>query len=95
MNPVTEYINVESRTVSEASQLQPADGQNLEPTSENSSNVHAENLVSDGANVTLEHHLSRLQQEINIEEEALCSLREDLATKNYHLKTLRMTLKEV
>lgn len=95
MNPVTEYINVETRTVSEASQLQPADGQTLGPTSENSSKVHTEALVSDGAKVTLEHRLARLQQEISNEEEALFSLREDMATKDHHLKTLRMTLKEV
>src|SRR6218665_198623 len=95
MNPVTEYINVDTGTVSETSQLLPPTDQNFGATSENSGKVHAETLAPDGVNVALEHRLTRLQQEINREEEALCSLREDLATKNHHLKTLRMTLKEV
>lgn len=55
----------------------------------------SDNIESSGVEVASDAQLARLERRIAAEEEALNFLRDDLSSKDQHLKTLRMTLREL
>lgn len=96
-----EFLGKEVQTEADALRPRPHSGHTLEVTHSADDSLNRErqrssdNIESRGVEVASDTQLARLEHRIAAEEEALNFLRDDLASKDQHLKTLRMTLREV
>lgn len=96
-----ELSGKEVQTEADARRPRPHSSHTLEATRPADDSLNGErqrssdNIESSGVEVASDAQLARLERRIAAEEEALNFLRDDLSSKDQHLKTLRMTLREV